>query len=127
MLPSDPDKSHKSKGIIPPRKRQRNKDVARKIEIACLRHSTAALNVLVDAMDKDRTPGIDYKLRIIAAQEVLNRAYGKARVSIDATVTDTNTDQLIDLIRKARDRVHQVIETEYPMPQITATTSPEVH
>ncbi len=55
----------------------------RRIEIACKQWDEKALKVLTDAI-LDST--IDIRWRLQAAKEVLDRAYGRPRQQMDATV-----------------------------------------
>ncbi len=55
----------------------------RRIEIACKRWDEKALKVLTDALG-DAT--LDYRWRLTAAKEILDRAYGRPRQQVDATV-----------------------------------------
>lgn len=78
--------------------------IERAIEIACKRLSERALKVLENALDPAKTPGIDYKMRIMAAQELLSRAWGKPKASVDNKITVEGGEALIDILRQAKIR-----------------------
>ena len=77
-------------------------DKERAIEIACKRYSERALKVLVDAMTED---GVDIRWKIQAAKEILDRAWGRARQSLDANVTVEGSEALINAINAGKARI----------------------
>lgn len=79
-------------------------DKERAIEIACKRYSERALKVLVDCLSDDK---IDVRWKIAAAKEVLDRAWGRARQSVDANVKIEGSEALIDAINAGKARVSQ--------------------
>jgi len=84
----------------------------RAIEIACKRLSERALKVLEQAMDEKKTPGLDYRLRIMAAQEILSRAWGKPKQATEAQINIEGGDALIDALKAARIRAGLPGETK---------------
>ncbi|MGI0011231.1 MAG: hypothetical protein ACREAE_07510 [Nitrosopumilaceae archaeon] len=76
--------------------------IIRGVEIACKRLSERALKVLEDAM-KDET--LDMKHRLDAAKEILNRAWGRPKQSIEANVNVHSGEVLIEAITQAKQRV----------------------
>lgn len=82
-------------------------ELARKIEIACKRLSVRALQVLEQAMNNE---SIEMKHRIDAAKEILNRAWGRPKQSVEANVTVHTGEQLIEAITQSRERMANVID-----------------
>lgn len=83
--------------------------IERAIEVACKRLSERALKVLENALDPVKTPGIDYKMRIMAAQELLSRAWGKPKASVESKVTFEGGDALLNAMKNARARAKEEV------------------
>lgn len=79
-------------------------DLERRVDIACKRLSSKALDVLERAMDETKTPDIEYKYRIMAAKEILDRAYGKPKQAIEASVTLEGGEAFLKMMQEARER-----------------------
>lgn len=91
-------------------KRVRNSnggELARKVEIACKRLSVRALEVLEQAMNNE---SVEMKHRIDAAKEILNRAFGRPKQSVEANVTVQTGEQLIEAITQNRQRAEKALE-----------------
>lgn len=80
------------------------KAIERRIDIAAKRLSTRALQVLEEAMDPGKTPGLEYKYRIAAAKEILDRAWGKPKQSIKAEITTAPSDEFAAAMQEAEAR-----------------------
>lgn len=80
----------------------RGADHIRSIEIACKRYSYNALKILTDALDPAKTPELEYKMRMVAAKEILDRGYGKPKQSIDQNVeiSVTGVTQALEAARQ---------------------------
>lgn len=94
---------------------RRTPELERKIDLACKQMSFRALEVLDAALDTKRTPDLDYKYRIVAAKEVLDRAWGKPKVKVEAKIEQAPSDAFVAAMQKAENRVR----TEQPA--LTAT------
>lgn len=79
-------------------------DKERAIEIACKRYSERALQVLVDCLTDEN---IEVRWKIVAAKEVLDRAWGRAKQSVDANVKIEGSEALIDAINAGKARITQ--------------------
>lgn len=79
-------------------------NLERRIDIACKRLSVNALTILERALDERLTPNLEYKYRIAAATQVLDRAWGKPKQSIRAEITTTPSDQFMTAMREADER-----------------------
>ena len=86
--------------------------IARSIEIACKRLSWKALRVLEAALEDEK---IEMKVRIQAAQEVMNRGWGRPKQSIDATVNVGGGDALLAAITEAKKRASEAQELPAPI------------
>lgn len=82
------------------------------IEIACKRLSVQALGVLEKALDEVKTPGLEYRYRIVAAKEILDRAWGKPKQAIEASLSEESTTKFLESIREARLRAAGVLPEE---------------
>lgn len=97
--------------------------VQRSIEIACKRLSGRALAILERALDEVKTPELEYKQRILAAKEILDRGWGKPRQQIDSTVVTGSGEQFLEALRMARERAEierTVIDEIMPEPESEA-------
>lgn len=90
--------------------------VARSIEIACKRLSWKALQVLEKALNDDT---IEMKHRIDAAKEVLNRAWGRPKQSIEANVNVQTGESLIEAITAAKSRAETAAQLPPPVVEKT--------
>lgn len=79
-------------------------DIGRSVEIACKRLSQRALMVLEKALDEARTPELEYRWRIAAAKEILDRAWGRPKQTIDANVNIEGSEALITAINAGKER-----------------------
>lgn len=104
---------HRKRSVIMAR---RTPELERKIDLACKQMSFRALEVLDAALDPKRTPDLDYKYRIVAAKEVLDRAWGKPKQKIEAKVEAAPSDAFISAMQAAELRVR----TEQPAIAATA-------
>ena len=77
-------------------------DKERSIEIACKRYSEAALKVLTDCLTDTEA---DIRWKIVAAKEVLDRAWGRPKQSVDASVKIEGADSLLAAIQAGKARV----------------------
>ena len=78
--------------------------IERKIDIACKRLSVRAVDVLARALDPNLTPDLEYRYRLAAAQQVLDRAWGKPKQSIKAEITATPSDDFVKAMKDAEAR-----------------------
>lgn len=88
--------------------------VERSIEIACKRLSWTAMKVLEKAL-KDEN--LDMKLRLIAAKEVFDRGWGKAKQSVEATINVGGGEALLEAIAHARKRTAEAEAIPAPTPE----------
>lgn len=95
---------------------RRTPELERKIDLACKQMSFRALEVLDAALDPKRTPDLDYKYRIVAAKEVLDRAWGKPKQKIEAKIEQAPSDAFVAAMQKAEQRV----KTDQPALAATA-------
>lgn len=86
------------------RKPKAKADIERSVEVACKRLSERSIRVLSDALDPALTPEIDYKTRIDAAKEILNRAWGKPRQQMDVNM-EMSIKGVAEALEAARRRV----------------------
>lgn len=77
----------------------------RQLERACMHHTMKAVDVLVNTMNDE---GADVRWRIVAAKEILDRAWGRAKQSVTANVTVEGSEALIDAINRGRSRIEEV-------------------
>lgn len=87
-------------------------DIARRVDIACKRLSSRALDVLERAMDETKTPNLDYKYRIQAATHILDRAFGRPKQAVEATVTLEGGEAFLKLMQEARERVKPAVKSD---------------
>ncbi len=77
-------------------------ELERAVEIACKRLSKGALMVLENAIDETKTPNLEMRWRLAAAKEILDRAWGRPKQSIDANIKMETAESLVDAIKSAR-------------------------
>lgn len=96
--------SNAVKAYDPKAPRKRGKQI-RAIEIACKRLSARALQVLEDALDLQKTPDLEYRHRIEAAKEILNRGWGRPKQTVDTNVNVNADESFLEAINAAKGRV----------------------
>lgn len=75
--------------------------VVRSIEIACKRLSWKALKVIEQIMNDERA---DPKVRMQASQEIMNRAWGRPKASVEQNININAGDAFLKAITEARKR-----------------------
>lgn len=86
--------------------RRKGENKIHAIEIACKRLSFNALQVLEKALDEKSTPELEYRWRIAAAKEILDRAWGRPKQSVEAKVEVAGVETLIEALNAAKKRVN---------------------
>lgn len=72
----------------------------RRIEVACMRWSDEAVNVLSKALLDD---SIDIRWRIQAAKELLDRGFGRPRQQVDQTIKVEAAEALLQALMQKKD------------------------
>lgn len=91
--------------------------IERKIDIASKRLSLRALEVLENALDPKLTPQLDYKYRIVAAKEILDRAWGKPKQRVEARIETAPSDEFVATMKAAEERERAARERRAQMLQ----------
>ncbi len=92
------------KGYRKMKRDARGPEIERAVEIACKRVSKDALEFLEQAI-KDSE--LDPRVRMMAAKEILDRAWGKPKQNIEQSVNVNAGEDLLQALRDARNRAQQ--------------------
>lgn len=85
-----------------PKVKRSQKDLDRALEIACKRMSPKALEILEKGISD---PSIEFRWKLAAVKEILDRAWGRPKQTADVKVELGGVDSLVAALNEARERM----------------------
>lgn len=80
------------------------KALSRSVEIAAKRLSPRAFAILEAALDPEKTPELEYRWRLAAAKEILDRAFGRPKQAIEAKLEVGGSEEFLQAMKIAKER-----------------------